>query len=248
MNDNERQVFKNLKALKSNYPTIYKYLLSIIISLTIMPILIWVTYFTGDSGFILIRTSLGVGDALTFYASILAFIGTVLLGALALLQNFKFKKENDIAQNRLERMNARILSLDDSREKQKLFEMYFCFMEEVQKIFDPQYVLGDFSIPRESVQIYFSLKQCKINAQSIRRRLLFLDSSNASNDFLEYALNMIDEATEIVQLLDNSEESKKDISQLFKFMKENSKTFNDKSLIFIYEIHKSIFKEEFSND
>lgn len=52
-------------------------------------------------------------DLLSFYGNLLSFCGTVLLGALALWQNFKFKRENDLAQKRLEELNKSANSIND---------------------------------------------------------------------------------------------------------------------------------------
>lgn len=65
--------------------------------LLLFPFLIWMLYLCGDNVGILINTSLTVGDALGFYAALLAFLGTVLLGAIAVMQNTRLQKleEND---------------------------------------------------------------------------------------------------------------------------------------------------------
>ena len=65
------------------------------------------TYYIGDNYFIGINTSLGVGDALVFYGSLLAFLGTVSLGALALWQNNKL---NILSKNMQKLEQAKLLS------------------------------------------------------------------------------------------------------------------------------------------
>lgn len=87
----------------------YLYGFWIIFVFLLMPLLIYFTYFIGDSGFVLIKTSLRVGEALGFYGSFLTFIGTVALGALALWQN---KKANYI--------NKRLSLLEKERFKLEL--------------------------------------------------------------------------------------------------------------------------------
>lgn len=88
------------KVLEKPYSYIFWYFLL----LFFIPLLIWFAYFLGDSGFVLINTSLRVGEALGLYSSLLTFIGTVVLGALVLWQNIIFKKENDKSQNRIEQL------------------------------------------------------------------------------------------------------------------------------------------------
>ena len=62
--------------------------------------LIWWIYYFGNNVWG-IPTDLLAGDWMEFYGSILAFLGTVFLGALALIQNKNFKTENDKSQERL---------------------------------------------------------------------------------------------------------------------------------------------------
>ena len=57
-----------------------------------IPIIVWLLYFIGDNYFVLMHTSLTVGDALGFYASLLAFVGTIVLGAIAVWQNLRLQK------------------------------------------------------------------------------------------------------------------------------------------------------------
>lgn len=79
----------------------YKYGLWCITALFLIPVLIWILYFIGDNIGIVINTSLTVGDALGFYAALLAFLGTVLLGAIAVIQNTRLQKleENDYSRS-----------------------------------------------------------------------------------------------------------------------------------------------------
>ena len=72
----------------------YKYGFWCIAALFLIPGLIWILYFFGDNIGILINTSLTVGDALGFYATLLSFIGTVVLAGAALWQNHSFRLES----------------------------------------------------------------------------------------------------------------------------------------------------------
>ena len=77
------------------------YLWTVLISLLgliIVPLLIWIAFWYGDNYRIVINTSLTVGDALGFYASILASVATGALGIIAVMQNNRLQKlEMDIA-------------------------------------------------------------------------------------------------------------------------------------------------------
>lgn len=60
---------------------------SIAISVILFPLFIWILYFIGDNCCILINTSLSVGEALGFYGTSLAAIGTIVLGVVSIIQN-----------------------------------------------------------------------------------------------------------------------------------------------------------------
>lgn len=129
MNDKEKQIINNLKALRMDYPMIYKYIKSVVIVIIILPILIWGTYFVGDCGFVLINTSLEVGDALTFYGSILAFIGTILLGALALWQNNKLNLINNDLMKQQYKPIITVSHLVDVADEKEKFRTYYRTVE-----------------------------------------------------------------------------------------------------------------------
>ncbi|MFR5073382.1 MAG: hypothetical protein ACLTDS_15200 [Bianqueaceae bacterium] len=101
---NEKIKRKSQKILESikTYP--YLWGQRIVIFLILIPCIILFLYFLGDHGLILINTSLGVGDALGFYGTLLSFAGTIALGVLALYQNVKANQ-----------INERLLSLEEKR-------------------------------------------------------------------------------------------------------------------------------------
>lgn len=84
-------MFNKLELIKMQ-PYLYAFLA--VVLLVCIPLLIWFCYFVGDSGLIIVSTSLTVGDALGFYGNLLTFLGTMSLGALALLQNIKANEIN----------------------------------------------------------------------------------------------------------------------------------------------------------
>ncbi len=179
-------------------------------------------------------------DVLSFYGSFLAFLGTVALGALALFQNQKFKQENDLAQSRIERINSKLFNLENNREKEKLFEIYFSYLDETQKIFDATYILGPPEEKRSIIKVFSTIKNCHISILSKKRRLIFLDQGNADNDFFQYIEEKANHLTEITMLDEN--QSQDAVSQLFKFWIKHGEEYNRKALVFITEIHNSIFR------
>lgn len=97
-NKSEEKNIKIKSAAKSFLQNItcYPYLWArrLLIIFILVPTVIFLLYCIGDHGFILIDTSLTVGDALSFYGTLLSFIGTVALGILALYQNIQANKIN----------------------------------------------------------------------------------------------------------------------------------------------------------
>ena len=177
------------------------------------------------------NTAFSASDMLNLYGGILSFIGTIVLGIVATWQT---KKAHSL--------NEKLQGLEDNRENEKLLEMYFSFMEQAGKIFDPFFIVGDFSRPRENLEIFFAIKNCNQNALSIKRRLLLLDSKNSGNDFFEYAMNLINE---IIQIAIKHDDNGELAHEVFVFMQNNSDDFNQKSLLFISKIYKSIYGKNF---
>lgn len=90
----------------------------------LIPILIWASYLVGDNWFILINTSLTVGDALGFYAALLSFIGTVILGVVAVWQN---KQATEISKQLLYNelvSNSCVIDFDDKVESPVSIKLY----------------------------------------------------------------------------------------------------------------------------
>ncbi len=101
----ESNIVEHLETFKKEYPIFTSILLMVFSMLMIVPVIIWLLYYIGDSGLILIYNSPSIGDTLSFYGSLLAFIGTICLGGLAFWQNIK---ANDI--------NEKLLKLEIDRE------------------------------------------------------------------------------------------------------------------------------------
>ena len=80
------------------YKKWWLWLLIVIIIVFVIPIVINFCYTKID----FCPTDWNGGDALQFYGSILSFIGTILLGVLALWQNYTLNKQNVSYQRMLE--------------------------------------------------------------------------------------------------------------------------------------------------
>lgn len=76
---------KLVKHMK-HHPYIYGGIF-VLITLVFFPIIIWLCYYVGDLGLVLITTSLSAGDILGYYGTCLTFIGTTFLGIVAYKQN-----------------------------------------------------------------------------------------------------------------------------------------------------------------
>ena len=229
--------FQIIKKHKAPFKT---FVIGILLSTLSIPFLINELYKLGSETGKGYYTLWEAKDVLSFYGSFLSFIGTMALGGLALWQNKKFKHENDTAQLRMEEINNKLLCLDSNREKEKLFEIYFSYLDETQKLFDTIYIIGMPEENRNVMSIISTIKSCHLNILGKKRRLLFCDKPNSDNNFFQYIEEINDEIKRIVM---TNEDKTQVISQLFKFWKKNGEEYNRKSLIFMMEIHKSIFEE-----
>lgn len=177
-------------------------------------------------------------DVLSFYGSFLSFIGTVALGALALWQNKKFKEENDIAQERIERVNDKLLELDKLREKEKLLEKYFSYVDEAEKLLDYMLIIG---IPKEgrgSTEMMRAFTECCSKVKEKRRRIMYLDKRNASHDFYNYVDTIIREIAQII--LDYSDNKMALRSNLGKYINSKKDEYNKNAHQFILDIYNTI--------
>lgn len=139
MNDFFEKLAKTLWHHIKNKP--YKYIFLLIAVALIIPVIIWLLYLVGDI-WIGIPTHITAGNALGFYGSLLAFLGTVALGALALWQNIQFRNANkeDSQNKRIEEVRPIFLirlysvydeethnsniSLGDEVSKKGTFQLY----------------------------------------------------------------------------------------------------------------------------
>lgn len=179
-------------------------------------------------------------DVLAFYGSYISFIGTILLGILALYQNYIFKKENDEAQLKLEKINLKMFKIEEKREKEKLFELYFSYVEEASKIFNPGIIIGETERCSNNDDMFFSVTSIDMNTFNLERKLYFFDKDNAEHSFFKY---LDDKKMEIKHIILENNEVEITYRKLNEFWKENKEDFKRASKIFIEEIHESIFKE-----
>lgn len=210
----------------------------------IIPFLINEAYMVGLRTDRVYKTLWDAKEVLAFYGSFLSFLGTASLGVLALLQNHKFKIGNDKAQERLERINENLLELDSSREKEKLFERYFSYLDETNKLFNPEYCLGNFREPVDIISVFYKIKGCQLNLLAQKRRLMFLDDENSSNEFFQYIDEKANEMMKIVAIDADDEQTDEIVKSLFEFWTHNYKEHNLKSLEFISKIHNSIYRKK----
>jgi len=107
MTEEELKILNIIKQLTREYPFFYKIFRRIIIFIVLIPVIIWISYRIGYY-YVLIPTDTSEGELLSFYGTILSFISTLGLGALALWQNIKANKIN----NRLSLIEQKRFKLD----------------------------------------------------------------------------------------------------------------------------------------
>lgn len=103
----------------------YKWAAWIAIIFLIIPLIIFACYWIGDNYFVLIKTSLSVGDALGFYGSLLAFLGTVTLGAITIIQNNRATKQNNVLYEDGLRAQLPVFETSNADEKNYSFDNEF---------------------------------------------------------------------------------------------------------------------------
>jgi hypothetical protein len=93
MTDKEKKIKQLIKQLEFDYPNFYCRLKIAIFISFLIPIIIYFIYFIGY-WFPLLPDYIKAGELLSFYGSVLAFIGTMSLGSLALWQNIRANNIN----------------------------------------------------------------------------------------------------------------------------------------------------------
>jgi hypothetical protein len=177
LSKHEKKLIIRFKMLKTKYPHFYLVTLLCVLLIVSIPVLIWLVYFIGRNGKG-IPTGISAGDLLGFYGSLLAFAGTIALGALALWQN---KKAND---------------LNKTLTEQNLVNSYFtniaprrCYIQsKLDKINDSIQILGkrdeevipitiEFENMTNIMASSFRLRGCLILDQTVGRKIKFAADS-----------------------------------------------------------------------
>lgn len=226
---------KHMEKRKRLY--IFLLVIGILIASLTIPFLINESYQYGITSERKYYTLWEAKDVLSFYGSFLSFIGTVALGALALWQNKKFKEENDIAQKRIENINDKLLELDSIREKEKLLEKYFAYLDETQKLFDIEYVYGRERDNKSTVDILLSIESCRLKLEMQHRKLAYLDEKNKRHGFYKFMRNMTFEMTDLI----NHDDKQGTMMSIANYWKNNKKVYEIKSKEFLDEIYNSIY-------
>ncbi|KNZ40598.1 hypothetical protein [Acetobacterium bakii] len=124
MNEQLKNIFSKIKSYARKKPYLFIFF-TFIVALVIPCILIGF-YAIGACGFVIIETSLTVSDALDLYVSWLAFMGTVILGCVAIWQN---KNAN--------RISNRLLDLENSKLQPEIYIENNSFSLELIDNYDP---------------------------------------------------------------------------------------------------------------
>ena len=101
----------------------------IFVVLIFVPVARWLIYLLGDYGVVFIHTSLGVGDVLSFYGTVLTFAGTVALSALALWQNkqiaLKSQEYTELMERNERQRNLPVLRISLAARNGSLMNLSF---------------------------------------------------------------------------------------------------------------------------
>lgn len=186
-----------------------------------------------ESDYVLVYTDWGAKEVLSFYGSVLTFLGTTSLGIITV----KLSKEANKTNNEMK-------EFQEKKDKEKLIDLYYQYIESIGLIYDLYYVLGD-NFQKSEMQIYATIKQCYSKAEMIRKRLIILDFVNSDNSFFAYTKEKIED----LLLFRNVEDTHSDdfLQKYQDYCIAQSKDFEEKSAEFICDIYNSIFKEDTHN-
>ena len=99
LTEKEQESLKTFLSFKTTYPNFYRWIkIGTGIVILAVPFVIWIIYYIGENGKGIL-TNITAGDLLTFYGSLLAFVGTVALGSVSVYQTHKAQKLNEILIN-----------------------------------------------------------------------------------------------------------------------------------------------------
>lgn len=91
---NEKAFLERLGVIRSTYPHFFKALtIVLLVFILLVPLSIWVFYLFGRDH-LLVPTDISAGEILSYWGTILSFIGTLCLGFLVLWQNEKLNLTN----------------------------------------------------------------------------------------------------------------------------------------------------------
>jgi len=156
LNSHEIKVISNSKKFKKVYPHFYHFImLLLIIVIVIIPILIWLAYFLGKL-IPSIITDISAGEVLMYYGSLLAFLGTIALGTLALWQNIQANKINKklLEQNLIAEHRAYVYLVNFGLFKERKILKNVLKSQSTPVL----YYVNDISNCDECLQIMFSFK------------------------------------------------------------------------------------------
>lgn len=185
MTEKEFKIFNTIKQIKMDYPLFYKFFKWISIFIILIPMFIWASYRIGKY-YIFVPTDTSEGELLAFYGTILSFVSTLGLGALALWQNIKANNIND-----------RLSLIEKERFKLEL-QPFVAVTDWSLKKEDTLNILGNSSI--------LSFKISSMDMNEIKCAMLTLNFTNTSNTYtmMNYLAGSVYYNDKYVEQLENS--------------------------------------------
>lgn len=112
------------------------------------------------------------GELLQFYGSLLSFVGTVLLGGLALWQNqqlaIKNQQFNELINNQQKQMNMPRFDVTSSMGSNGAFTNWHIYLKNVSENVANGLVVSSFTVHDKEEQLIYSREKCKISTNSLQ--------------------------------------------------------------------------------
>lgn len=112
------------------------------------------------------------GELLQFYGSLLSFVGTVLLGGLALWQNqqlaIKNQQFNELINNQQKQMNMPRFDVTSSMGSNGAFTNWHIYLKNVSENVANGLLISSFTVHNKDEQLIYSKEKCKISTNSLQ--------------------------------------------------------------------------------
>lgn len=222
-NEEEKKLLEKFNDLKEKYPNIYKKIKSYLIGLTAVPIIIWLLYFIGDCGFVLIKTSFTVGDAIGAYVTLLGAIATI----VAVVSTILYTTNSEIDRRNYDA---------DNKEKEKKIKEFEEKIILLVEYINPRLFMGFSSYSEYDTPINFkeSINHYNVFRYHLSTVKLYFEVNQVDAKITDYFQDIVSEDTKILKAFEDRECVVKELNYLY----VNDKTNEQRITILVETLKK----------